>query len=65
MNKFENVLYAEPSYRVNAVRTIPDDPYFDLQWGMHNTGQDGGSEDADVDGPEAWDVFTGNVNNQW
>lgn len=34
--------------------TIPDDPYFDELWGLHNTGQTGGIEDADIDAPEAW-----------
>jgi subtilisin family serine protease len=26
---------------------------------MHNTGQTGGTEDADIDAPEAWDIATG------
>lgn len=25
---------------------------------MHNTGQTGGTEDADIDAPEAWDIAT-------
>jgi subtilisin family serine protease len=29
---------------------------------MHNTGQSGGLEDADIDAPEAWDLTTGGVN---
>lgn len=28
-------------------------------WGLHNTGQTGGTEDADIDAPEAWDIHTG------
>lgn len=43
-------------YRVDAV---PNDPYFSLQWGLHNTGQSGGTSDADIDAPEAWELFTG------
>ncbi len=26
---------------------------------MHNTGQTGGTADADIDAPEAWDITTG------
>ncbi len=39
---------------------IPDDQYFGDLWGMHNTGQTGGTADADIDAPEAWDIETGN-----
>jgi thermitase len=52
------VEYAEPDYIGYGAGT-PDDQYFDLQWNLHNTGQSGGEIDADVDGPEAWDVSTG------
>ena len=38
---------------------IPNDPFFDQLWGLHNTGQTGGTADADIDAPEAWDVTTG------
>ncbi len=53
-----NVLYAEPDYRVR-IATIPDDPQFSDQWDMHNTGQLGGTVDADIDAPDAWDLSTG------
>jgi subtilisin family serine protease len=36
---------------------IPNDPSFTSQWGVHNTGQSGGTVDADVDGPELWDIL--------
>jgi len=36
---------------------IPNDPYFGNQWGVHNTGQSGGTANADVDGPELWDFL--------
>ena len=29
------------------------------QWGLHNTGQTGGTPDADIDAVEAWDITTG------
>ncbi|MEW6040785.1 MAG: S8 family peptidase [Elusimicrobiota bacterium] len=44
-------------FRLNE---IPNDPLFVKQWGMHNIGQTGGKDDADIDAPEAWDVHTGN-----
>ena len=36
---------------------IPNDTSFANQWGVHNTGQSGGSADADADGPEMWDIL--------
>ena len=49
------VLYAEPDYIVTA-NVMPDDSSFSDLWGMLNTGQTGGVEDADIDAPEAWDI---------
>jgi subtilisin family serine protease len=54
------VLYIEPDYIVHALEVIPNDPSFGLLWGMHNTGQTGGTPDADIDAPEAWEITTGN-----
>jgi subtilisin family serine protease len=57
-----SVLYAEPNHRRSAMR-LPNDPHFSPLWGLHNTGQavNGvtGTSDADVDGPEAWDLTVG------
>jgi len=53
-----NVVYAEPNYIYRAIG-IPGDPRFDALWGLHNEGQSGGREDADIDAPEAWNLFTG------
>ncbi len=53
-----NVLYAEPNYIVHAIAT-PNDPQFPQLYGLDNTGQTGGTADADVDGPEAWDLTVG------
>lgn len=35
----------------------PNDTSFTTQWGHHNTGQSGGTADADVDAPEFWDIL--------
>jgi subtilisin family serine protease len=53
-----DVLYVEPNYEVKALSVIPNDPRFVDLWNMHNTGQSGGTVDADIDAPEAWDVTT-------
>lgn len=51
--------FAEPDYVVSAAATLPNDPRFQdgTQWGLNNYGQNGGLPDADVDAPEAWDVY--------
>lgn len=57
------VEYVEPDYVVRTTATTPNDTYYGLQWGLHNTGQDIrgvlGTADADIDMPEAWDITTG------
>lgn len=39
----------------------PDDPYYQFQYYLSNTGQTGGAVDADIDADMAWDVTTGGV----
>ena len=56
-----NVRYVEPDYEVHILET-PNDPMFNDLWGLHNTGQTGGTPDADIDAPEAWDIETGDGN---
>lgn len=56
-----DVLYAEPNYVVHAFATIPADPDFGELWGLHNTGQTGGSDNADIDAPEGWDITQGST----
>ena len=47
------VQYFEPNL-VTEAQTDPNDPDFSLQYALHNTGQTGGTPDADIDAPEAW-----------
>ncbi|MCZ8107096.1 MAG: S8 family peptidase, partial [Burkholderiales bacterium] len=59
--------YVEPDYivtkgTISAQATFPNDPSFNQLWGLHNTGQSGGTADADIDAPEAWDIQTGDPN---
>ncbi len=70
-----DVLYAEPDYEVSIppdeigpilpdpdtaqISSVPNDANFSVLWGLHNTGQTGGTPDADIDAPEARDISTG------
>ncbi|WP_102797806.1 S8 family serine peptidase [Bowmanella denitrificans] len=58
LQKHPAVSYAQPNYKVRALG-VPDDARFDDLWGMHNSGQTGGTPDADIDAVEAWDISTG------
>ena len=73
IDKYHNdpsVEYAEPNYRWQA-HGVPNDPYFNVQWALHNTGQsypipgntvESGLWDADIDCVEAWDITLGDPN---
>ncbi len=50
---------AEPNYYRQTDAT-PNDAHFNFQWGLNNVGQSGGTQDADIDAPEAWNIQTGN-----
>jgi subtilisin family serine protease len=58
-NEDYNIEYAQPNY-IYKMDATTNDQYFSYLWGLHNTGQTGGTADADIDAPEAWDTFTGN-----
>ncbi|MCP5023456.1 MAG: S8 family serine peptidase [bacterium] len=53
------VIYAQEDHDVTARVSIPNDTQFPSMYGLHNTGQNGGTVDADIDAPEAWDLSTG------
>jgi len=53
-----SIEYAEPNF-IYRICDAPNDPMFNDLWGLHNTGQTGGTADADIDAPEAWDIHTG------
>ena len=57
-NKATGILYAEPNYELTAISMLPNDPNFPQLWAMHNTGQTGGTPDADIGAPEAWNLVT-------
>ena len=55
LNKSALVAYAEPNFILRATAT-PNDPMFSQLYGLNNTGQTGGTSDADIDAPEGWDA---------
>ena len=54
------VEFAEPDYEGHTAVTSSNDPQYlnGSLWALNNTGQSGGTADADIDAPEAWDVLT-------
>ncbi|CAD5962190.1 Thermitase [Planktothrix rubescens] len=52
----------ESSGKITPQATTPNDPSYSQLWGLNNTGQDGGTPDADIDAPEAWDIQKGDPN---
>lgn len=62
LQKYRNangILHAGPNYKYKYGSTFPNDPCFPQLWELHNIGQGGGTPDADIDAPEAWDIHTG------
>ncbi|MGY8770866.1 MAG: S8 family serine peptidase, partial [Pirellulales bacterium] len=54
------------SFEPNALlpnQTVPNDTEFNSLWGLDNTGQSGGTIDADIDATEAWEITTGTSGN--
>jgi len=52
--------YAEPNY-IGKGGFVPNDTSFSRQWHHHNTGQSGGSADADIDSVEGWERSRGST----
>ena len=42
---------------VGEFHALPNDPLVPDMWALNNTGQTGGTADADIDALEAWDLF--------
>jgi thermitase len=55
LNRSKLVQYAEPNELLHAA-WFPNDPRFHELYGLHNTGQNGGIADADIDAPEGWEA---------
>ncbi|MBE3143321.1 MAG: S8 family serine peptidase [Planctomycetes bacterium] len=59
LRQYPDVEYAEPNVKFHLC--TEDDRYPD-QWSLYNDGHTGGIDDADIDAPEAWNIFTGDPN---
>ena len=55
----KNVETVQNNYYLELRSTLPGDPSFTQQWHHNNTGQTGGTADADIDSDLAWDITTG------
>lgn len=55
----KNVTVADYNYYIQMRSTMPGDPSVNQQWHHNNTGQAGGTVDADIDSDLAWDITTG------
>lgn len=58
---FPQIQLAQLNHYTSRRVTTPNDANFSTMWGLNNTGQSGGTPDADVDAPEAWDITTGGM----
>ena len=67
-----NVAYVEPDYQIqtpeitsegslsgSSSQVTPNDTYYPLLWGLHNSGQSGGTSGVDIDASDAWNLTTG------
>ena len=54
-----HVSVAQVNHILKERVTIPNDTQFNSQWQYVNTGQSGGTVDADIDADTAWDISTG------
>jgi len=55
LSKEPSVIFAEKHSNMQ----IQTDDYYSNQWHLNNTGQTGGTSDADIDAPETWSIYTG------
>jgi RHS repeat-associated protein len=53
------VEFAEPNYLITKEDLTPNDPQFNEQWFLRNTGQNGGQHGSDIKVTEAWKTTNG------
>ena len=58
ISQSSDISYAGKNYKYHPA-AIPSDTRFSELWAMNNTGQGGGTTDADIDAVEAWNIETG------
>jgi subtilisin family serine protease len=57
----DEISIAQVNHVIEERATIPNDQQFGQQWQYVNTGQSGGTVDADIDADSAWDISTGGL----
>ena len=55
------VQFAEPNFLISKEDLTPNDPQFNQQWALQNTGQNGGQFGSDIKANAAWDKTTGSA----
>jgi hypothetical protein len=56
LGELDYVEWASPDFLFRLeLHSLPNDPLFSDEWHLHNTGQSGAQDDADIDAPEAWE----------
>ena len=53
------VEFAEPNFLISKDNLTPNDPQFEQQWALRNTGQEGGQFGSDIKATTAWEKTTG------
>jgi hypothetical protein len=55
LGREKHVACVQFNHRISLREVIPDDPKFENQWALKNTGQYEGVPDADIDATDAWE----------
>lgn len=55
------VEFAEPNFLISKDDLSPNDPQFNQQWALRNSGQNGGQYGADINAVGAWQTTTGSA----
>lgn len=53
------VEFAEPNFLISKEDLTPNDPEFNQQWALRNSGQNGGQYGSDINASAAWETTTG------
>ncbi len=60
LDQLPGVAFASPNFLTEIqFQSVPNDPLFNMQWHLQNTGQFGGKVGADAKLTTAWDITTG------
>ncbi len=57
--EYDLTIWSLPAFFTKAKDQTIEDPYFENQWHLHNTGQGGGVAGVDINVVPAWDITTG------